>query len=94
MPEARLPQVTLDAAWNPANRRGVVVPMGLGWFVQNHRGERVVWHFGLVNMFITYGLLRWTFYDPLRRATEAAGDPVHDGVLRRIVPRSKLAAPS
>jgi CubicO group peptidase (beta-lactamase class C family) len=43
-----LKQVTLDAAWNPANRRGVVVPMGLGWFVQNHRGERVVWHFGLV----------------------------------------------
>jgi CubicO group peptidase (beta-lactamase class C family) len=43
-----LRQETLDAAWNPAYRRGVVVPMGLGWFVQNHRGERVVWHFGLI----------------------------------------------
>ena len=20
--------------------------MGLGWFVQSHRGQRVVWHFG------------------------------------------------
>jgi CubicO group peptidase (beta-lactamase class C family) len=43
-----LRQETLDAAWNPATRRGVIVPMGLGWFVQNHRGERVVWHFGTV----------------------------------------------
>lgn len=43
-----LKQETLDAAWNPAVSRGVIVPMGLGWFVQNHRGERVVWHFGLV----------------------------------------------
>jgi CubicO group peptidase (beta-lactamase class C family) len=45
---ALLRQETLDAAWNPVFRRGVVVPMGLGWFVQNHRGERVVWHFGLI----------------------------------------------
>lgn len=43
-----LKQETLDVAWNPAIRRGVVVPTGLGWFVQNYRGERVVWHFGLV----------------------------------------------
>jgi CubicO group peptidase (beta-lactamase class C family) len=43
-----LRQETLDAAWNPATRRGVIVPMGLGWFVQNHRGERVVWHFGMI----------------------------------------------
>ena len=40
---------TLAAAWNPAvSRRGAAVPMGLGWFVQSHRGERIVWHFGLV----------------------------------------------
>jgi CubicO group peptidase (beta-lactamase class C family) len=45
---ALLRQETLDAAWSPVFRRGVVVPMGLGWFVQNHRGERVVWHFGLI----------------------------------------------
>ena len=43
-----LKQETLDAAWHPAVNRGVIVPMGLGWFVQNHRGERVVWHFGLI----------------------------------------------
>ena len=40
---------TLEAAWNPAiGRRGTPVPMGLGWFVQSHRGQRVVWHFGYV----------------------------------------------
>ncbi len=44
-----LRQETLDAAWNPVvSRSGVIVPMGLGWFVQRHRDERVVWHFGLV----------------------------------------------
>jgi CubicO group peptidase (beta-lactamase class C family) len=25
-----------------------VAPTGLGWFVQNYRGERVVWHYGLI----------------------------------------------
>jgi CubicO group peptidase (beta-lactamase class C family) len=40
---------TLAAAWNPAfDRAGQAMPMGLGWFVQFHRGERVVWHFGYV----------------------------------------------
>jgi CubicO group peptidase (beta-lactamase class C family) len=43
-----LRQETLDAAWNPAVQRGVIVPMGLGWFVQSHRGERIVWHFGMM----------------------------------------------
>jgi CubicO group peptidase (beta-lactamase class C family) len=44
-----LRQETLDAAWNPVvSRGGVIVPMGLGWFVQRHRDERVVWHFGLI----------------------------------------------
>lgn len=33
---------TLDLAWNPVNSAS---PMGLGWFVQIHRNERVVWHF-------------------------------------------------
>ena len=38
---------TLDAAWSPAlSTRGTPLPTGLGWFVQYHRGERVVWHFG------------------------------------------------
>lgn len=44
-----LRQETLDMAWNPLiTPRGFVSPMGLGWFVQAHRGERVVWHFGLI----------------------------------------------
>lgn len=44
-----LRQETLDAAWNPVvSRSGAIVPMGLGWFVQRHRDERVVWHFGLI----------------------------------------------
>lgn len=44
-----LRQETLDMAWNPLiTPRGFVSPMGLGWFVQSHRNERVVWHFGLI----------------------------------------------
>jgi len=40
---------TLDMAWNPVvTPAGFVSPMGLGWFVQSHRGERVVWHFGMI----------------------------------------------
>ena len=40
---------TLAAAWNPAGERGgVTSPMGLGWFVQSYKGERIVWHFGYV----------------------------------------------
>ena len=31
-----------------ADRGGSAAPMGLGWFVQCYRGERVVWHFGYV----------------------------------------------
>lgn len=40
---------TLALAWNPAfDRAGQATPMGLGWFVQFHRNERVVWHFGQI----------------------------------------------
>lgn len=40
---------TIAASWNPAlDRSGQPTPMGLGWFVQFYRGERVVWHFGHV----------------------------------------------
>ena len=40
---------TLAAAWAPtADRAGQATPMGMGWFVQFYRGERVVWHFGHV----------------------------------------------
>jgi CubicO group peptidase (beta-lactamase class C family) len=34
---------TRRRAWEPSGS----VPTGLGWFVQSHNGERVVWHFGL-----------------------------------------------
>ena len=44
-----LEEETLAAAWTPAvGRRGNPVPMGLGWFVQTYRGQRVVWHFGSI----------------------------------------------
>jgi CubicO group peptidase (beta-lactamase class C family) len=38
---------TLVAAWTPAtDASGGPAAMGLGWFVQYYKGERVVWHFG------------------------------------------------
>ena len=40
---------TLAVAWSPAAERGgVFSPMGLGWFVQPYKGERLVWHFGYI----------------------------------------------
>ena len=40
---------TVAQAWQPVmSPRGTAVPMGLGWFVQSYRGQRVVWHFGMV----------------------------------------------
>jgi CubicO group peptidase (beta-lactamase class C family) len=40
---------TLRQAWTPAvGASGLPSPMGLGWFVQYYKGERVVWHFGNV----------------------------------------------
>jgi CubicO group peptidase (beta-lactamase class C family) len=40
---------TVVAAWTPpADAAGSPAPMGLGWFVQYYKGERVVWHFGNV----------------------------------------------
>lgn len=38
-----LQSATLARAWEPTGS----MPTGLGWFVQRHNGERVVWHFGL-----------------------------------------------
>jgi len=34
---------TRQRAWEPSES----MPTGLGWFVQRHNGERIVWHFGL-----------------------------------------------
>jgi CubicO group peptidase (beta-lactamase class C family) len=46
--ELLLPE-TLAAAWTPAiEPEGRTSPMGLGWFVQTYKGERLVWHFGYV----------------------------------------------
>ena len=39
---------TLSAAWSPANFTGSPLPTGLGWFVQNYQGERLVWQFSYV----------------------------------------------
>lgn len=40
---------TLAQAWNPVmTSRGTAAPTGLGWFVQTHRGQRIVWQFGHV----------------------------------------------
>lgn len=37
---------TLGMAWTPGVVAGKQVPHGLGWFVQNFNGEKVVWQFG------------------------------------------------
>jgi CubicO group peptidase (beta-lactamase class C family) len=40
---------TRNASWtNAAGNDQRMLPTGLGWFVQSYKGERVVWHFGLV----------------------------------------------
>jgi CubicO group peptidase (beta-lactamase class C family) len=40
---------TREMAWTPVmSASGAPLPIGLGWFVQSHRGQRVVWHFGHV----------------------------------------------
>lgn len=37
----------LDVAWrNVVTSTGAPLPTGLGWFVQNYNGERLVWHLG------------------------------------------------
>lgn len=57
-------QDTLDVAWNPAtNRTGLPAPMGLGWFVQGHRGQKVVWHYSNVPNAYSSLLLRVPAYD-------------------------------
>jgi hypothetical protein len=57
-------QNTLDAAWTPApTRAGQAAPMGLGWFVQQHRGQKVVWHFGNVPNAYSSLVLRVPAYD-------------------------------
>ena len=39
---------SLAEAWSvPAGPNGAALPHGLGWFVQDYHGERVVWQFGV-----------------------------------------------
>jgi CubicO group peptidase (beta-lactamase class C family) len=39
---------TLAQAWSaPTGADGFPLPHGMGWFVQNYNGEKVVWQFGL-----------------------------------------------
>jgi CubicO group peptidase (beta-lactamase class C family) len=41
---------TLNAAWSaPVDASGRALPHGLGWFVQNYDGEKVVWQFGVTD---------------------------------------------
>jgi CubicO group peptidase (beta-lactamase class C family) len=40
---------TLSRAWtNPTTASGETLPHGIGWFVQMHENEKIVWHFGVV----------------------------------------------
>jgi CubicO group peptidase (beta-lactamase class C family) len=42
-----LQPATKELAFTPArSSRGKVLPYGLGWFVQNRRGVKLVWHYG------------------------------------------------
>ena len=38
---------TLDHAWSAPSANGVPLPHGIGWFVQQYNGEKVVWQFGM-----------------------------------------------
>jgi CubicO group peptidase (beta-lactamase class C family) len=59
-----LQQETLDFAWNSTpNRSGASSPMGVGWFVQYHRGQKVVWHFGNVPNAYSSLVIRIPAYD-------------------------------
>lgn len=37
---------TLLQSWTNAAHNGAATPVGIGWFVQNYQGEKLVWHFG------------------------------------------------
>lgn len=39
---------TLETAWTNSTHNGLPTPFGLGWFVQQYNGEKLVWHFGYV----------------------------------------------
>ena len=43
-----LQRETTLLAWTNVTTPGGAAPTGLGWFVQNYNGERLVWQFGLI----------------------------------------------
>lgn len=39
---------SVDAMWTAGrSASGAVLPYGIGWFVNNYRGEKIIWHTGL-----------------------------------------------
>ena len=38
---------TIEQAWSTPSANGSPLPHGMGWFVQNYNGEKVVWQFGM-----------------------------------------------
>ena len=45
--EILLESGTLEDAWSAPSANGTPLPHGLGWFVQDYNGEKVVWQFGM-----------------------------------------------
>ena len=61
-----LREESLQAAWSPAmTSGGAAAPTGLGWFVQNYRGNLVLWQFGVVDNAYSAIIVKV----PARRAT-------------------------
>jgi CubicO group peptidase (beta-lactamase class C family) len=57
---------TRDLAWSPVHTvDGVALPTGLGWFVQQYRGEAVVWQYGQITNAYSAMMIRV----PARRVT-------------------------
>jgi CubicO group peptidase (beta-lactamase class C family) len=44
-----LKKATLEEMWTPArSNKGRKLPYALGWFVQQHRGLKLIWHYGFL----------------------------------------------
>ena len=57
---------TREQAFTPAvSTSGALLPYGLGWFVQEHRGAKLLWHYGLwtgtSSLIVTVAQRRLTF---------------------------------
>jgi len=56
---------TLSVAWSQVNYSGTPLPTGLGWFVQNHQSEQMIWQFGHITNAYSALILKM----PARRLT-------------------------